>query len=136
MDKPPSFSNKNDKLPKPFSLRLTFDERAALEQDAGNKPLGVYIRAKLFEGEEAPRKVRTRSRKPVEDERALGRLLGELGKARLANNLNQLAKAANTGSLPVTLDTENALRDAGAAIQDMRGLLVRALGFQQPGSQS
>jgi hypothetical protein len=80
--------------------------------------------------------VRARSRKPVEDERALGRLLGELGKARLANNLNQLAKAANTGSLPVTLDTENALRDACAAIQDMRGLLLRALGFQQPGSQS
>ena len=136
MDKPPSFPNKNDKLPKPFSLRLTFDERAALEKDAGNKPLGVYIRAKLFDGEEAPRKVRTRTRKPVEDERALGRLLGELGKARLANNLNQLAKAANTGSLPVTLDTEKALRDACAAIQDMRSLLLRALGFQQPGSQS
>ena len=136
MDKPPSSPNKNDKLPKPFSLRLTFDERAALEKDAGNKPLGVYIRARLFDGEEAPRKVRTRSRKPIEDERALGRLLGELGKARLANNLNQLAKAVNTGSLPVTLDTENALRDACAAIQDMRSLLLRALGFQQPGSQS
>ncbi len=67
MDKPPSSPNKNDKLPKPFSLRLTFDERAALEKDAGNKPLGVYIRAKLFEGEEQ----RTRTRKPVEDERAL-----------------------------------------------------------------
>lgn len=87
MDKPPSSPPKNDKLPKPFSLRLTFDERATLEKDAGSKPLGVYIRAKLFEDEEAPRKVRTRTRKPVEDERPLGRLLGELGKARPANNL-------------------------------------------------
>lgn len=134
MGTPPENPNKNSTLPKPFSLRLTFEERTALEKVAGNKPLGAYIRAKLFEGEEAPRKVRTRTRKPVQDERALGQLLGELGTARLANNLNQLARAVNTGSLPVTPDTEKALREACAAVESMRGLLLRALGFQQPGS--
>jgi hypothetical protein len=106
MSTPPINSSKNSALPTPFSLRLTFDERAALEKAAGNKPLGVCIRAKLFEGNETPCRVRTRSRKPLEDERALGRLLGELGRARLANNLNQLAKAVNTSSLPVTPDTK------------------------------
>jgi len=88
---PPEVTNKNNALPSPFSLRLTFEERTALEKVAGNKPLGAYIRAKLFEGEEAPRKVRTRTRKPVQDERALGQLLGELGKARLANTRSVLS---------------------------------------------
>lgn len=32
----------------PFSLRLTFEERAKLEKEAGSKPLGAYIRSKLF----------------------------------------------------------------------------------------
>lgn len=130
----PSGKTSKSSTPRPFSLRLTLEERIALEMGAGSKPLGAYIRAKLFEGEEAPRKVRTRTRKPVQDERALGQLLGELGKARLANNLNQLAKATNTGSLPVTPDTEKALREACAAVQSMRSLLLRALGFQSSGS--
>ncbi len=32
----------------PFSLRLTFEERAALEAAAGDMPLGAYIKAVLF----------------------------------------------------------------------------------------
>jgi hypothetical protein len=135
MSTPPDITNNNSKLAVPFCLRLTFDERAVLEKEAGNKPLGAYIRSKLLQGNEAPRKVRTRTRKPLKDERALARLLGELGKARLANNLNQLAKAVNMGSLPVTPDTEKALQRACAEIQDMRELLMQALGFYKSGSQ-
>jgi hypothetical protein len=52
-----------------------------------------------------------------------------LGESRLANNLNQLAKSANTGSLPVTPETEKALREASAEIHQMRAMLMRALGF-------
>jgi hypothetical protein len=135
MNTPPDIPNNNSKLAVPFCLRLTFDERAALEKEAGNKPLGAYIRSKLFHGSEAPRRVRTRTRKPLKDERALGKLLGELGKARLANNLNQLAKAVNMGSLPVTPDTEKALQRACMAIQDMRDLLMQALGFPNSGGK-
>jgi len=79
MSTSPSGSNKNDKIATPFSLRLTFEERAALEQSAGNRPLGAYIRSKLFAGKEKPRKARTRTRKPLKDEKALGELLGKLG---------------------------------------------------------
>lgn len=130
----PSIPDKNPPAPTPFSLRLTFEERAALEKAAGSRPLGAYIRSKLFQGSEAPRKARTRTRKPLKDDKALGTLLGMLGKARIANNLNQLAKAANSGSLPVTPDTEKAMRDACAAIQDMRNMLMHALGFPNSGS--
>ena len=111
MSTPPTNSSKKSKLPTPFSLRLTFEERAALEQSAGNRPLGAYIRSKLFGGTEAPRKRRSRTRKPLKDEKALGELLGKLGESRLASNVNQLAKAANSGSLPVTPDTEKALQN-------------------------
>ncbi len=72
-------------------------------------PLGAYIRQKLLGGDERPRR---RHRKPLRDDLTLAKLLGELGSARLANNLNQLAKAANAGSLPVTPETEQALKAA------------------------
>lgn len=114
--------------PPPFSLRLTIEERSRLEYDAGDQPIGAYIRSKLFDGAQ-PRQ-RRRQKRPVKDHQALGKLLGELGKSRLANNLNQLAKAANSGSLPVTSDTQKALNDACADIRWLRQSLMEALGLQ------
>lgn len=109
----------------PFSLRLTFEERAKLERDAAGMALGAYIRSRLLDPETvAPRK---RGKFPVKDHQALAQLLGLLGQSRLANNVNQLARAANTGSLAVTPDTEEALMSATADIQQMRQLLIQAL---------
>ena len=109
----------------PFSLRLTFEERAKLERDAAGMALGAYIRSRLLDPETvAPRK---RGKFPVKDHQALAQLLGLLGQSRLANNVNQLAHAANTGSLAVTPDTEEALMSATADIQQMRQLLIQAL---------
>ena len=109
----------------PFSLRLTFEERAKLERDAAGMALGAYIRSRLLDPETvAPRK---RGKFPVKDHQALAQLLGFLGQSRLANNVNQLARAANTGSLAVTPDTEEALMSATADINHMRQLLIQAL---------
>ena len=58
---------------------------------------------------------------------ALAQLLAMLGQSRLANNVNQLAKAANTGSLPVTPETEEALLTAVQEVTRMRQLLIEAL---------
>ncbi|HTE14692.1 MAG TPA: plasmid mobilization relaxosome protein MobC [Burkholderiales bacterium] len=116
--------------PPPFSLRLTFEERAVLEKEAGNMPLGAYIRKRLFGSDERPRRT---LRKPVKDDQALAKLLGELGTLRLANNLNQLAKAANTGSLPVTNETEQALLTACEDVRQMRASLIAALGIGASG---
>lgn len=112
----------------PFSLRLTFEERARLEREAGDMPLGAYIRSRLFDEPASERPPRQRKR-PVKDHQALGQLLGELGRSRIANNLNQLAKAANSGSLPLTPETENSLREACAGIRWMRIALMQALGL-------
>lgn len=114
------------KYPPPFSLRLTWEERARLEEEAGGGPLGFYIRELLFGDDAAPRKRRGNS--PVQNREALGRVLGALGQSRLSSNLNQLAKAVNTGSLPVTPETEADLQAACRAVAEIRAELLRALG--------
>lgn len=88
-------------------------------------PLGHFIR-ELVLGEVAER--RNSPKAPVKDADLLCRVLALLGQSRLANNLNQLAKAANQGSLPVTPETEDDLRRACAAVFEMRLLLLQALG--------
>ena len=115
------------KPPPPFSLRLSADERAELIRRAGSKPLGAYIRAQLLGNTASPRRA---SRQPAKDQQALAKLLAELGKSRLASNLNQLAKAANTGSLPVSPETEQALVQACEDVRRMRHALLTALGFR------
>jgi hypothetical protein len=121
-----------EKAPFPFSIRLSFDERAQLQQAAGNMALGAYIREKLLTNPEERKYTR---KPPVEDQRALARLLAELGKAHLANNLNQLAKAVHTGSLDVTPDTERLIREAYTEIMWMRETLVAALGIEPKGGR-
>lgn len=130
VSRPPVLSptpERRDKHPAPFSLRLTPDERAALEAQAGDTPLGAFIREKLLNGSERPRQ---RRRRVDRDDEALARLLGELGNARLANNLNQLAKAANAGALPVTPETLQAILEACRDVGTMRACLLAALGFR------
>jgi hypothetical protein len=119
------------KYPPPFSLRLTAAERARLESDAAGKTLGTYIRERLLGENAAPRKRRGNS--PIKDHEALGRVLGALGQSRLSSNLNQLAKAVNTGSLPVTPETEAELKQACREVSDLRDELLRALG-KSPGA--
>lgn len=125
---------KENKRERFFSLRLTSQEHAALLRAAGEVPLGVYIRSKLFD-QPLPEYRPRRPRQPVKDHQILIQLLGQLGKARLANNINQLAKAANTGSLPVTPETEEALQTACAEVIAMREALMRALGFREEQGQ-
>ena len=117
----------------PFSLRLTPEERRQLEARAGGEPLGVYIRERLF-GEQAGRshKHRRRAQFIMTDHRALSQVLALLGQSRLASNLNQLARAANAGSLPVTPDIESALNAACEDVAAIRSLLMTALGIREP----
>ncbi len=117
------------KRPAPFSLRLTFEQRAKLEAAAGGMSLASYIHDKLF-GADSPAS-RRRGVNPVKDQQALSQVLGKLGQSGLSSNLNQLAKAANSGSLPVTPDTEAALIAAAAEIGEIRRLLIDALNLRE-----
>lgn len=119
------------KPPKPFSLRLTFEERAQLEAAAGDLPLGAYIRWRLLDPENNPPVVppRRRNKNPVKDHQALIQVLGKLGQTRIANNLNQLTRLANMGSLEVSPDVEAELIEAARHIAEMRHDLIVALGL-------
>jgi hypothetical protein len=116
--------------PKPFSLRLTFEERAKLNAMAGDRPLGSFIRDRLL-GENAGKRA-FRSRRPAADKRALARALNLLGQSRLSSNMNQIAKAVHLGTLPVGPDLEAELAAACADIREMRDALIAALGPEPP----
>lgn len=111
----------------PFSLRLSADERARLKREAGSMPLGAYIRSRLLAGAEIPRR---RLRQPARDDARLGQILGALGQSRIANNLNQIAHAANLGALALTPEQAANLREGCQAVRAMRNDLLRALGLE------
>ena len=115
--------------PSPYCIRFTEDEREALELAAGDRPLSAYIRFLIF-GDEIP-KNRTRGKKPVKDQKELARLLAAFGQSRIANNINQLAKAANSGSLTVNIDVLKALNEASRSVHWIRNTLTRALGLKE-----
>ncbi len=127
----PQEKKASSKYPPPYSIRFTFEERARLDAERGRQPLSAYIRERLFGDDATPRKKRGLS--PVADTEALGRVLGALGGSRLSSNLNQLAKAVNTGSLPVTPETEADLQEACREVKALRDDLLRALGKQAGG---
>lgn len=114
------------KRPPPFSIRFTNKERVILDREAKGKPWAEYIRERLF----GNASMRQRGRPDRANHAALAKLLGELGKSRLASNMNQIAKAANQGTLPVTPDLQDELKEACADIRMMRDALISSLGIK------
>lgn len=115
----------------PFSLRLTLEERTRLRAAAGDLPIAAYIKSLLF-ADDAPA-YRSRGKSPVKDHQALAEVLACLGASRIANNLNQLARAANSGSFYFDRETKVQINAACGDIQVMRQLLMTALGMQLGG---
>lgn len=110
----------------PFSLRLSFEERAELGKRAGDMPLSAYMKSLLFT-EDAP-SYRKRRKPAQADEKKLAEVLACLGASRISNNLNQLAKAANSGALHVDEDTRKSIHAACDDVRLMRLFLMEALG--------
>lgn len=114
------------KRPTPFAIRLSKDERGQLEREAAGAPLGTYIKAKALG---APLR-RRHSGLSMEDRQSFAQALGLLGKSRLSSNLNQLAKLANIGALPLTPEVESELLAALAEVRAIRRLLMESLGLK------
>lgn len=121
---------KRKKRPPPFSLRLSEAEKARLRAEADGEPLGAYIRAKAL----GPKLERRRGN-TIKDYEKLAMVLATLGQSHLASNMNQLAKAANTGTLPVTLEVVQELLEACQNIRFMREALISALGVKPEGGE-
>lgn len=128
------YKKPKSKRPAPFSIRFSDEERAELNSKRGVLSLAAYIRLRLFTDEAeqpAKRKKLTRKHyKPSVEVAVLSQMLGALGESRLPSNLNQIAKAANLGALPVTPELEQELFEACAHIKAMRHDLIGAIGVK------
>ncbi len=109
-----------------IGFRTTAAEKTRLLELAGRQSLGAYIRNQLLGENVRPRK---KQRIPKRDDVILCKVLAALGNTRLSSNLNQIAKSANRGALPVTEELVLDLESAALDIRAMRMALMMALGF-------
>ena len=101
------------KRPSPFPIRFSEAERAYLERQAGDLSLGTYIRQELLKDYDHKKtQPRRRLHAPSTDQQKIAALLAGLGHSRIPSNLNQIAKAVNTGTLDVSKGVEQDLKDA------------------------
>ncbi len=123
--------NPNDRQPatKPFSLRLTPEERQELERRAAGMPVGTYARKVLLESGQRARQ--RRGRYPIQDRQALAQVLARLGQSQLAQSLDEISRAAGLGALPITPKTEALLAQAACDIAAIKALLMNALGIRE-----
>ena len=112
------------KTTRPLSVRFSEKERAFLRRKAEGKPLGTHIRDVVLA--DAPKGKRIAKADPQK----LAMVLAMLGKSRLSQNLNQLAKAVNSGAVDLTPEVEEQILNACAAVMAMRLTLIEALGLK------
>ncbi len=101
------------------AVRCTDAELATITTAAARAGMtvGAFMRHQAI-GTPGPRALR----RPQVDRAELARVLAALG--RFGSNVNQLARAANSGDIPA----RDELTEAATATLDMRAMLMRALG--------
>ncbi|SFG50708.1 hypothetical protein SAMN05518801_1376 [Novosphingobium sp. CF614] len=115
------------KPPRPISVRVTHQERAELEREAGEKTLSAYVRSVLFD---TPGRRRKHSKPPDIDRVALARVLALLGHLGIAPDLKVIAESARRGTLECSPELLIELEQACRNIMLMRADLIRALGIK------
>lgn len=113
------------KRPAPLSIRVSEAERAWLTEQAAGGSISAFVKQRVFRGSgiaPAGRSGGTRI-----DDATAAKILAALGQSRIASNLNQLAKAVNIGSLPVNEETERDIREACAAVIQVKAALMTCL---------
>ena len=110
-----------------ITFRITDAEHQELKQLSQGASVSAYIRECVFKEGTSKRKRQLRT--PIKDQTALAKALGLLGQSRIPNNLNQLAYQANTGSLPMSEDTLDQVKEAYDHVRFIRRELIKALGL-------
>ena len=116
-----------------LSVPLTLAQRSALEMRAGTQPLSAFVRDRLFAANDnAPIDVPSARRKTsFGDRKAMAQALALLGRSELAASLQEMARLARVGALPVTPETEDALRKAANDVAEIKFLLMRGTGLKK-----
>jgi len=121
--KPPRIASKPSR---PVTIRFTHDERARLEQEAGERTLSAHVRSRLF----GAKQHRGPDRRPSVDSVALARVLAMLGQSAVSTNLAAVTMAIRTGTLDAGPMTLAMLNQACTDVACMRRDLIRALGIK------
>ena len=102
-------------------VRCTRADLAAMTANAerAGMSLSQYLRHR---GTDSTARQPRATRRPTVERVELARVLAALG--RYGSNVNQMARAANAGAIPL----EHELAEAVAATLEMRDMLMRALG--------
>lgn len=106
-----------------LTIRLTSvqAERLETEAEAFGLTKGSLVKSRIFDGVQ-PRRV------PRPDQQELARIVAQLGK--LGSNVNQLARAVNSGRAPAPATTERAIELARQSLDQIRAEVLAALGVK------
>ena len=116
------------KYPSPITLRLSQNEIDRLDGMISGSSRSAYIRKQIF-GENTDKR-KYHSKTPKTDDVAISQILAMLGASRIGNNLNQLAKAANSGALMADDEVIAQIEEAYAFHLAIRSMLMEALGLK------
>lgn len=116
------------KYPSPITLRLSQNEIDRLDKMVSGASRSAYIRKQIFGENTDKRKYHPKT--PKTDDVAISQILAMLGASRIGNNLNQLAKAANSGALMADDEVIAQIEEAYAFHLAIRSMLMEALGLK------
>ena len=121
----------------PVSIRVTAEEKTLLLKEAGDQSVASYIRNNLF-GESAEARAKRYNRKtrnPDADMVMVGQLLGKLGQSEMTQALFALLLAAESGKAELPDSSLQNLDRACGQIEEMRDMLIIALGVKPQGQR-
>lgn len=115
----------------PYSIRLTVQQRAFIKEQsqAAKMSESDWIRTVLFTDAALVTPKQKSAVKRASD-RDISQVIYLLGQSRIPNNLNQIAKGINMGTLIVTPDTERHLDEAYRMVLWIRQTLIHQLGLK------
>ncbi|MGB0662720.1 MAG: plasmid mobilization relaxosome protein MobC [Pontibacterium sp.] len=114
-----------------ISLRLTALQRAFVKQQSQAAMMSEsdWIRYILFSDAALLTLKQKAAFRRVSD-RDLGQVVSVLGQSRIPNNLNQIAKAINMGTIIVSPDTERHIDESYRMVLWIRQTLIQELGLK------
>jgi hypothetical protein len=113
-----------------LTLRLAASERQRLDTEAKKFDLSTaaYVRS-LIATEQVQRKLAA-SFERRQQRAEYAHILRLLGQSRIANNLNQIAYAMNTGTFIFTPDVAAQINEAYESVLYIRSLLIQSQGLK------
>ncbi len=124
---------KEIKATSPYSIRLSAEERDYIRTKAKQMEVTdpAFIRLKVFDDNFRAQSSVYQKKGGKQDSKEIGKVLAMLGQSRISNNLNQIAKAINTGTLIMTPEIQSQLTEACLSVQLIRTTLIKGLGIKE-----